>query len=295
MSTAPPLSLSVFDSLSGASVRVVSLPWAEWVARFKSPRSHPSKADCPLISGVRFGDARSPRGSLRHNANAITFAAVFGDHDAGTLSIADAATVLGAEANCRALFYSSASHRPLESHHRWRVVLPVSSPLAADAEAFRALALRAHRWLGGCLSSESLRLSQAFFAGRVAGAAYEVAEVRGDRCIDEIGEPPDARASLPPPAGAHAGEPGRRGALPSPDEAGRILTSGAPGCQDAALALVLAKLREGWPRVKVAAWLCHSIVAADWSTSGRANVERRKLELMETVARNARELTPRGA
>ena len=89
-----------------------------------------------------------------------------GDHDAGTLSVADASAKLEA-AGLAALIYTTPSHRP--DKPRWRVLCPFSRVL--EPEDRERLCARLNGALGGALAGESFNLSQAYYYGHVEGSA----------------------------------------------------------------------------------------------------------------------------
>lgn len=82
-----------------------------------------SKAELPLIKLARFGDDRTRKGSLRHNANMLAIEGVEGDYDGGKLSVERAAAKLR-KAGLSAVIYTSPSHTP--DKPRWRVLLQIA-------------------------------------------------------------------------------------------------------------------------------------------------------------------------
>jgi hypothetical protein len=71
--------------------------------------SAPEKARLPWLKLARFGNARSPRGSLRHDRNVIAISGIEADYDAERIGF-DAATETAAKAGLLAILYTSASH-----------------------------------------------------------------------------------------------------------------------------------------------------------------------------------------
>jgi len=160
---------TIFPDLSGATAQPFESDWmslCEWIA---NAPEYPSKADCPLLKLATFGDVRSPRGSLRHDANVQAVWGLEGDHDAGTMEPADAAERLRTR-GITSVVYTSASHSP--DAPRWRVLVPLSQEHRPAAR--RELTERLNGLLDGALSSESFNLSQAFYCGRVQGVIYAV-------------------------------------------------------------------------------------------------------------------------
>lgn len=123
-----------------------------------------SKAALPLVKLGTFGNTRSRKGSLRHNANMIAIEGVEGDYDGGKLSMERAAAKLR-KAGLAAVLYTSPSHRP--EAPRWRVLCPTSHSMS-PAERERLIA-RVNGALGGVLASESFTLSQTYYFGRIDG------------------------------------------------------------------------------------------------------------------------------
>ena len=64
--------------------------WDDLVKRLKTVRKiYPEKSACPWIKLATFGDKRSPKNSLRHDANVLAISGVEGDYDLKTLSMAE--------------------------------------------------------------------------------------------------------------------------------------------------------------------------------------------------------------
>lgn len=120
----------------------------------------------PWLKLAAFGDRPSRKGSLRHNANVIAIDGVEGDHDAGTLTPAEAAERLRA-AGLAALIHTSPSHTPKSP--RWRVLAPLSRSMSPEHR--ERLVARLQGVLGGALQPESFALSQSFYYGGVDGGA----------------------------------------------------------------------------------------------------------------------------
>lgn len=141
------------------------------------------KSELPMIKLGRFGENRGNGKALRNDANLRSFCGVEGDHDAGTMSVSDAAARLR-NARIAGVIYTSPSHTP--EAPRWRVMVPTSKPLPpADRER---LCARLNGVLEGALAPESFNLSQSFFYGRVSGAAEPELELVDGRSIDAAAE-----------------------------------------------------------------------------------------------------------
>jgi hypothetical protein len=170
-----PVTLTLFPDLAGrqASEHATTISGlADWL-EYQIPE-YPDKTACPLISLNRYGDQRTEKGSLRHNANIIEATGVIGDYDAGEMSPAEAAAVLGL-VGIEAIIVTTASHGL--KGNRWRVIAPFAQ--ARSLEERHTLLGRLNTMLGGILAGESFTASQAFYVGRVVGVAYEVHRIAG--------------------------------------------------------------------------------------------------------------------
>ncbi|GIK49594.1 MAG: hypothetical protein BroJett013_22910 [Alphaproteobacteria bacterium] len=143
--------------------------WEAICAGIANAPEFPDKGACPFISLAVYGETPNENGCLRHAENVLAVSGIEGDHDAGTVSLADAAQY-AREAGLRACIYSSASHTP--ERPRWRILVPLSQerPLSERAD----LMDRLNGVMRGALTPESWTRSQAFLLGRVAGVSYEL-------------------------------------------------------------------------------------------------------------------------
>ncbi|MEY6431687.1 AAA family ATPase [Thioalkalicoccus limnaeus] len=159
--------------------------WAAICELIKSEPVRPSKDKCRLIKLATFGDARTDKGSLRHDANVIVVTGIEGDHDAGGMAPEAAIEVLERH-HLRAMIYTTWSHTP--GVPRWRVLVPLSRPVDPDERLPLAEALNG--LLGGCLAPESGALSQSFYIGWPAGAERTTLVTFDDPdegyCLDEL-------------------------------------------------------------------------------------------------------------
>lgn len=194
------LKLSLISDLSGTHIE----PWLASLAgvatKFETTFAA-TKDDLPLLSGCRYGDVRSKDGSLRHNGNVISVAAIILDVDRCELSPATIAEMFR-RAGVAALVVTTPSHLQPGKGNRMRVILPLSMELpAADHER---LVARANGIIGGRAAGESYTLSQSFYNGRVANVPFESFLIEGG-FLDELNElDPGAfeklKASLPVPS-----------------------------------------------------------------------------------------------
>ena len=159
--------ISIFPTLSGASVESVDASWDQFAQQCVNPPTYQSKLACPLVKLATFGDIRSDKGSLRHEANMLSISGIEGDYDGEIISPDDARDML-ALSGIESVIYTSPSHT-LKAP-RWRVL----APLAADTSLTqrRELVGRLNAALGGILAPESFTNALTFFAGRVLGAEY---------------------------------------------------------------------------------------------------------------------------
>ena len=141
--------------------------------------SGPRKDALPWLKLATFGNQRSDRGSLRHDANVLTITGIEGDYDGEILPPAAAIEILE-KAGVKALVYTSPSHT--EDAPRWRVLCPTSAPLAPSRRAH--LVGRLNGLLRGVLASESFTLSQSYYFGRVGSNPSHMAELVDGQPID---------------------------------------------------------------------------------------------------------------
>jgi hypothetical protein len=123
-----------------------------------------SKATAPWFKAARFGNIKTDKGCLRHDANVISIDGIEGDYDGGQMPIEVAAGKLKA-ADVAALLYESPSSTP--ENPRWRVISPCSTSLHPGERA--ALVARLQGVLGGVLDNVSFNLSQSFYFGNIEG------------------------------------------------------------------------------------------------------------------------------
>ena len=119
-----------------------------------------AKADLPWVKLATLGQQRTPKGSLRHNANLVSITGVELDADDETMQPEEAAAKLRA-AGVAAMVYTSPSHTPFKP--RWRVLAPLSAPV--QPEQRRRLAGVLNAIVGGVASIETFTNSQAYYIG----------------------------------------------------------------------------------------------------------------------------------
>lgn len=214
--------VSTFQDLRAGKIDAMLRSPEQLLAIFKDPLTASSKSGLRLLSLNRYGDLRTEKGALRHDANVLGVGGLVGDYDGGVVSIDEAADMLRS-AGVGAMLYTSPSSS--ESAPRWRVVAPLSTEVEADEHLDLMGKLNAA--LGGILAPESFTLSQAYYYGRANDAAhYEVRDTLGaPNWADQIviapmlpavrsAAPVLAHEALDPDARLRTGE-GRREALKS--------------------------------------------------------------------------------
>ena len=198
-----------FGSVAAGEAWHRSGTWAALIERIRSAGSYPTKAACPWLKLATFGNARSSKGSLRHDGNVLQISGIEGDYDGEVMQPEEALRRLEA-AHVRCAIYTSPSHTALKP--RWRVLAPCSGPLPAGARA--ALLARINGVLGGVLSGESFTLSQAYYFGQVAGVDYRVLVAFDDpdegHFIDDLDALDDLAAGKGKPAISGVGTDGAR-------------------------------------------------------------------------------------
>jgi hypothetical protein len=125
----------------------------------------PSKADLPWLKLAAFGDARTDKGSLRHNSNIIHIYGIEADYDGEQMTLSRARQIIGS-AGLAAILYTSPSHTA--DRPRWRVLCPTSKPLLGSERA--GLLSRLNGLFLGALADESFVLSQSYYYGAIHGA-----------------------------------------------------------------------------------------------------------------------------
>lgn len=163
----------IFDNVLGAHMEVSS-GWQALVDMMMNPPKHPTKTKCKLLKLCSFGSVRTPKKSLRHDANVTAVTGIEGDYDGGVMSIDRAAQILSAF-GIEAVLHTTPSHT--EARPRWRVLAPLSRSYTPDQRQRFITVLDA--LLGGILSTESFTLSQTFYFGAVDGSDYQVRKING--------------------------------------------------------------------------------------------------------------------
>jgi putative DNA primase/helicase len=174
-----PLTLTRFNSKVASKKREVQTTLRELESKIKSVVK-PDKDSLPWLKLASFGDDRTDKNSLRHDANVLSIEGIECDYDAGAMTIGQAAKLLE-QANVAALLYESASSTLIEP--RFRVVCPCSTTLAPQER--KQLVARVNGVLGGTLDGASFNLSQAFLFGSIEGKGPIRTKLVEGRYIDQ--------------------------------------------------------------------------------------------------------------
>lgn len=248
------VTVSQFADVRALTVRARSISLRELAAEFPTFRAA-EKDRLPLIKLAVFGNVRTAKGSLRHDANLVSVDGVEGDYDGEAVSMEEASDRLAAS-RIAGVILPTPSHAP--DAPRWRVLCPTSRPLEPGSR--RRLCDRLNRALGGVLSPESYTASQAFYFGTVAAGASPV--LVDGRFVDLA---PDLDAAEPVPSESEIEDIGH---LRSEPDLERV---------EAALARIPEAERDGrdlWLKVGMA--LHHAYAGGDtgfdlWSTWSAAS------------------------
>ncbi|MBU3989390.1 MAG: PriCT-2 domain-containing protein, partial [Gammaproteobacteria bacterium] len=232
---------------TGKTMNKHSGSWLEFIERLKTVGTFPAKKQCPWLKLATFGDKRSEKGSLRHNANVVTVTGLEADYDGEVMSMATAKEQLERH-GIRAALYPSPSSTPEKP--RWRAVCPLSRPHAPEQRQ------RFMGWLngalGGVLAGESFTLSQGYFFGATPTNHYHVLVTFDDpddgTCIDQLDNLDEIAISK-----SHGGSSGKDGrALSPPSAVGAPVTDQTVEDLRSALQSMSADDRSLWVRMGMA-------------------------------------------
>jgi putative DNA primase/helicase len=184
------LRLTGFEDVHAKKKEEIELSFDQFAKLICEPKPHPSKDSCPLLKLATFGDIRTDKGSLRHDANVLSVYGVEGDYDAGVMPFDEAVARLDM-AGVEALVYTTPSYT--EEKPKWRVLAPFAEAHTPEQRA--RFVARLNGVLGGVLARESFITAQTFYFGRVDGADYKAERIDGFR-IDTRSDL-DARAIGP--------------------------------------------------------------------------------------------------
>ena len=148
-----------------------SLPWLK-LATFGDKKT-------PLVPSAN-GSGRMTGGSLRHDANLLTITGIEADYDAEQVSFDEAVERLIAQ-GILGIVYTSPSHT--EKRQRWRVLCPLSVPVAPEMRG--KMLGRLNGLFHGIFAGESWALSQSYYFGSVGLSQSHRVKVIDGTPIDE--------------------------------------------------------------------------------------------------------------
>jgi Primase C terminal 2 (PriCT-2) len=174
----PRVNVTFFPSQAAQSMRSESMTLPELCDRIQTTNKR-SKAALPWLKLASFGEQRTDKNCLRHNANVLEITGVEADYDREQMTL-DEAIAIAKKAKLSALFYTSASYT--EETPRWRVLLPTSKPLPPTEHT--KLVARVNGLYGGVFGNESFALSQSYYFGSVNHNPTHRAVITKGGCID---------------------------------------------------------------------------------------------------------------
>jgi hypothetical protein len=151
------------------------------IAELAKGTKAPTKDALPMVIAGAFGKSRE-----RTNQNMLSATAIMGDHDAGTMTVEQAAAKL-ADANVHGAIISSPRHMVPTNKGagpRWRLIIPLAKPISILEHL--ELAERVNGIFGkGVLGIEGKSVSRPYYIGSIAdGKPVECKVVEG-RLFDE--------------------------------------------------------------------------------------------------------------
>jgi putative DNA primase/helicase len=169
------LKYTLWTSNKGTRCKQPVATWPRFCEQLQAIPPAQVKDDCKLIKLATFGDHRTDKGSLRHDANVLTVTGIEGDYDSEEMTPEKAVELLES-CNLRAAIAPTFSSTP--DAPRWRVLTPLAEPIK-PSERLRYIEIL-NGMLGGVLAAESATLSQSYYVGVPAGADYNVLLTFGD-------------------------------------------------------------------------------------------------------------------
>jgi hypothetical protein len=175
-----PITVTFFTDRLAASKRESQVTLTSLAACIEKT-SRREKARLPWVKCARFGDQKTTKGSLRHNANVLAITGIEADYDEELTGFDEAKGIL-TRAGIAAILYTSPSH--CEDAPRWRVLCPLASEYPPHhRDTFMA---RLNGLFGGIFSRESWILSQSYYFGAVKRSpSHRVVMINGN-CIDQV-------------------------------------------------------------------------------------------------------------
>jgi hypothetical protein len=184
-----PIVVTFFENFAAMTNRKAALTLAQLAGRI-AITSASTKDRLPWLKLATFGDVRSEKGSLRHDANLISISGVEVDYDGEKITFDDAVERVEKE-GLEALVYTSPSHRRDGHGERWRIVCALAKEYPPEhRERFvNRLAGLFRDGNATLLAAESWTRSQAYYFGAVDhNPAHRVKLTEGQRLdtLDEL-------------------------------------------------------------------------------------------------------------
>jgi hypothetical protein len=177
-----PLRLTLFQSHGAAAKREETVTLRSLAGRVATTTAA-RKDQLPWLKLARFGDTRTDKGSLRHDANVLAISGIEADYDGGEVPF-EQAVEIATKADLLCLLYTSPSHTA--DKPRWRVLCPTSEELPPEQRTH--LLGRLNGAFGGIFSGESWTLSQSYYFGSVNQNPMHRVELVEGTAIDQLDE-----------------------------------------------------------------------------------------------------------
>jgi putative DNA primase/helicase len=177
-----PIAVTLFRDFAARTLQAETWSLRSLADRIRMATA-PRKDQLPWLKLARFGDTRSVKASLRHDANVLAISGIEADYDGEAIAFETSVEIM-AKAGLLSLVYTSPSHTAAKP--RWRVLCPTSLEMQPDERAH--LLGRLNGLFGGVFSSESWALSQAYYYGSVASNPAHQVELVDGVPIDEMDE-----------------------------------------------------------------------------------------------------------
>jgi len=174
-----PVTITVFRSFGATSQTRMAYSLGS-LAETIQRRNAPTKDALPWLKLAMFGNVRTAKNSLRHDANVLSITGIEADYDAGKMTFDEAHEVLEKQ-GLASLLYTSPSHT--DDAPRWRVLCPLAVELPRARRDH--LMGRLNGLFRGIFAGESWTLSQSYYFGSVASNPSHIVEIIEGQTIDE--------------------------------------------------------------------------------------------------------------
>jgi hypothetical protein len=161
--------ITIFPDTHALTRESLFIPLRQFGDMLRTARA-PTKQQLRLFSLCSYGDKRTAKNSLRHDANVRECFAVVGDYDGEKVPLTEAAEALH-RAGIAAVLVTTPSHT--KERPRWRVVAPLSDPLHRNRANAAGLTLSDYQKLVSRLAgifpdnlaAESWTIAQSWYLG----------------------------------------------------------------------------------------------------------------------------------